>query len=137
LNSLESSPNNFILNNQKRNTLDSSTLKPDENEHLYNINPSNMLVTKETVLNGQTKTVEFVGDSFSQAENVPEKSKFRKESLQVKIFKNPTVETCSPSLRKDLEDYKNRGDRQIDNDNKGLSPLIIIRENEEEEEKKN
>ena len=137
LNSVES-PNTFILNsNQKRNTIDCSMFKPEENE-----SNSSYLVTKETVMNGQTKTVDFLQDSLSQTNNetmpVKEHGKFRKESLQVKIFKNPTFETCSPSLRKDLEDYNSsKNEKQMDNENKVLSPLIIIRENVEEEEKKN
>lgn len=142
MNSVDS-PSNTLPNNHKRHTVDVTSFKlnlhhGDDNDHISNsINNSHLLVTRETVLNGQTKTVEYVGDSSQNSSELPirEGSKFRKESLQVKIFKSGTVETCSPFLRKDLEDYKN--EKENEKEDKIISPMIIIRENDEEEEKKN
>lgn len=138
MNSVES-PNNLVVNKQmKRNTADSTTLKHEENESFQ----TNFLVSREPAMNGNTKTVEFVTeDHLAASENgnnsengVVHVKKFRKESLQVKIYKNPTIETVSPNLRKDLEDYKNRENSR--DELKIISPMNIIRENEEEEEKK-
>lgn len=130
----------------KRNTADSTTLKHEEIDNFQN----NFLVTREPAMNGNTKTVEFVTeDHLAGSENsnnlnnnsnnnnengVVTVKKFRKESLQVKIYKNPTIETVSPNLRKDLEDYKNRNENG--EELKIISPMNIIKENEEEEEKK-
>ena len=149
LNSVES-PNTLSLKNPKRHTVDVVNFKNSmhqneekEGEHMNNscTNNSHLLVQRETILNGQTKTVEYLGGESSQnSSELPNqgmKPKFRKESLQVKIFKSPTVETCSPFLRKELEDYKNEKENENEKlEKQVVSPMIIIRENEEEEEKK-
>lgn len=127
------STNYSIANSHKRNTLDSCHLKPDENES----NNSNFLVSNTPVLNGNTKTIEFVTDNAlpNSENNTPGVRKFRKESLQIKIYgRNPTLETVSPNLRKDLDEYKKDIEKKMESENKIVSPLIII--NEEEEEKK-
>lgn len=144
MNSLNSvdSPNRTlpVSNGPKRHTVDvlgfkQHHLHQDEEQSNASTNNSHLLVTREPIMNGQTKTVEYVGDS---SQNSSDLGKLRKESLQVKIFKNPVVETCSPFLRRDLDDYKKELETE-NNDNKQqvISPMIIIRENEEEEEKKN
>ena len=148
LNSVES-PNTLSLKNPKRHTVDvvnfkNSMHEEKDGEHMNNscsTNNSHLLVQRETILNGQTKTVEYLGGESSQnSSELPNqgmKPKFRKESLQVKIFKTPTVETCSPFLRKELEDYKHEKENENDKlEKQVVSPMIEIRENDEEEEKK-
>ena len=100
LNSVES-PNTLSLKNPKRHTVDVVNFKNSmhqneekEGEHMNNscTNNSHLLVQRETILNGQTKTVEYLGGESSQnSSELPNqgmKPKFRKESLQVKIFKS-------------------------------------------------
>lgn len=129
------SPNTLILNSHKGNTAD--ILKISKKEDFDNV--SKQLVSREPIMNGLTKTVEFVTDNLLQSAEMDfkDKRKFRKESLQVKIFNNKNGEMISPSLKKDLEDYKMKNEKQPDS-TKVITPMLVIKENnEEEEEKKN
>lgn len=105
-------------------------------EGFFKIDDSNSshLVTKETVFNGLVKTVETFQECTSQNEMDLKKNK----NLLIKIYKNPILETQSPSLKRDLEEArKNRENiNEKEQQAKILSPLNSIKENVEEEEKK-
>lgn len=103
-----------------------------------NLSNSNNLVTKEPLFNGNIKTVGTFQEYLSQNDGLELR---KNEPLNIKIYRNPAWDIHSPSLRKDLDEARLRKEQfNNDNENKVLSPMLIInenfKENEEEEEKK-
>lgn len=113
--------------NEKRLTIE-GFFKSDEIQ-----SDSSNLVTRDAALNGCIKTIETFQEHNSQKEMEIKKN----NNLLIKIYRNPNLETQSPSLRRELEEERKRKEAILDIEPvKVFSPLISIKENYEEEEKK-